>query len=155
MYQSAAPFHSTDGKAGDSRLDQTGRDQNWWVWERRLSQYRPASIPVCLPGTVSYPHIYSAVSSLISAFGIKLWATAIQNCATLLNGQNCNVQGFLSTLSKHCLQTKISLAGPAVRLHPDPAGALGASLPWIQVRKQSQMLNSKKWPCTDNICELL
>lgn len=91
------------------------RKQNQYLWalSRRWKQY----IPICLPGTFSFPGIDSTASSLISAARIKLSALEIQNCATLLNGQNCNMQGFLSTLSKHCLQTKISSAGPALQLH--------------------------------------
>lgn len=97
------------------------RKQNQYLWalRGRWKQYSPASIPICLPGTFSFPDIDSTASSLISAVGIKVSALAIQNCASLLNGQNCNVQGFLSVLSKHCLQTKISSAGPALQLHPD------------------------------------
>lgn len=97
------------------------RKQNHYLWalSRRWKQHSPASIPLRLPGTFSFPDIDSTASSLISAAGIKLSALAIQNCATLLNGQNCNMQGFLSTLRKHCLQTKISSAGPALQLHSD------------------------------------
>lgn len=65
----------------------------------------------------------------------------------LLDEQNCTVQGFLSVLSKRCLNTKISSSEPGLQLHQHPHRPLADKQLWIPVPKWSQTLNAMKWLC--------
>lgn len=144
--RSPVPVPSLGSKAGVSSLSPNWERFTFVDTERESEPVQP-SINPCLPPWCCYPDICSAGRDQLN---LCCWHKTVGTCNSelcgqhraQLKGQNCNMQGFLSTLSEHCLQAKIRSAGPALQLHTDLHRTLRDKLRWVQVPKWSEMMRS-------------